>query len=81
MFFFRFHSLLQVFSCTSVLPCYLLFLFFPAHQWLSRALLCGHPCLLGVGLGLAVALELGSLMELDSTASLLLGFGHVILGL
>ena len=48
--FFVFRGLLQVFSCTSVLPCYLLFLFFPAHQWLSRALLCGHPCMLVVGL-------------------------------
>ena len=83
MLFFRFHtsSLLQVSSCTSVLPCYLLFLFFPAHQWLSRALLCGHPCMLGVELGLAVALELGSLIGLDTTASLFFGFGHLILDL
>ena len=38
-------------------------------------MLCGHPCMLGVGLGLAVALELGSLIGFDTTASLLLGFG------
>ena len=37
--------------------------------------------MLGVGLGLAVALELGSLIGLDTTASLFLGFGHVISGL